>query len=381
MDAARAVADADDDVISELVDHHLVQVTDAGTERRFRLLETVREYAYELLGSRREAAEAALVDWIVDLVAGTDLDVGPGTQVVKLGRLDAALDSLRDTLRHASRDPDPSRELAIASGVWRYWLIRGHLSEGRAILEGILERRGLVETTAGVRTARGAASLAYSLGDVERASLLGDAVLEAAQRVGDPLELVHAHNLVGVVAQGRGEYDRSERHHLEGIRIAESIGAIALAGRSSANLGAAYLDTGRLDEARERFTAVLALRLPEGLSEGIGFAYLNLGEVELEAGDLGEAESHYRAAVEAFTAVGFGSRVANANQGLAAVEVRTGRAASAARRLGEAARILGDVGWGGDGTGIVPKAIELARADLGDETFERLFQEGAAAAG
>ena len=136
LDAARAVAAAHDDVMTELVDHHLVQVIDVGGERRFRLLETVREYAYELLGARRERAEAALVDWIIEVLAGTDLDMLHATQVEMLGRLDAALDSLRDTLRHAARDPDPTRELAISSGVWRYWLIRGHLTEGLAILEG-----------------------------------------------------------------------------------------------------------------------------------------------------------------------------------------------------------------------------------------------------
>ncbi len=265
-----------------------------------------------------------------------------------LGRLDAALDSLRDTLRHAARDPDPTRELAISRGVWRYWLIRGHLTEGRAILDGILERRGLVATTAGVRTARGAASLAFSVGDLERASTLSGEVLAAALQVGDPVEVVHAYNLAGAVANGREDFRAAERHYLEAIRIGEAIGQLGIAGRSVANLGESYLDQGRLAEARVRFEAVLAQRLPWGPSEGLGFAHLNLGEVELEAGDLEAAEAHYHAAATSFEAAGFRSRLANACQGLAAVEARTGRAASAARRLGIAATILGEIGSGGD---------------------------------
>jgi predicted ATPase len=378
MDAAHAVAGADDDVMSELVDHHLVQIVGDDGGRRYRLLETVREYAYELLGAQREVAEAALVDWIIDVVAGTDLDIGPGTQVAKLGRLDAALDSLRDTLRHAARDPDPSRELAIAGGVWRYWLIRGHLAEGRAILDDLLVRRGLVESTVGVRAARGAASLAYSMGDVERASALADEVLVAALRVADPVEVVHAYNLAGVVANGQLEYDAAERHYLEAIRVADGIREVLLASRSAANLASSYLDQGRLDDARDRFEAVLELRRPQGLSEGLGFAHLNLGEIELEAGDLVASEAHYRSAAASFEAVGFGSRLANAYQGLAAVEARTGRADSAARRLGVAATMLGEVGWGADGTGAASAATEAARQHLGDATFERLFGEGAA---
>jgi predicted ATPase len=44
LDAAEAVCGATPDTLAELVDHSLVQVSEQ-PERRFRLLETVREYA------------------------------------------------------------------------------------------------------------------------------------------------------------------------------------------------------------------------------------------------------------------------------------------------------------------------------------------------
>ena len=78
--------------------------------------------------------------------------------------------------------------------------------------------------------------------------------------------------------------------------------------------------------------------------------------------------------------MGFRGRLANAYQGLAAVEARTGPPPSAARRLGTAAAILGETGWGGDGTAVAATAIETARKALGDEAFERLFREGTAQA-
>ena len=64
MDGAEEVAGADDDAMIELVDHNLVQAIDVAGERRYRLLETVREYAYELLGERRAGVEigAGVVD-------------------------------------------------------------------------------------------------------------------------------------------------------------------------------------------------------------------------------------------------------------------------------------------------------------------------------
>jgi hypothetical protein len=44
-----------------------------------------------------------------------------------------------------------------------------------------------------------------------------------------------------------------------------------------------------------------------------------------------------------------------------------------------AATMLGDANWGADGTPLAPAAIEAACETLGDETFERLFREGAGA--
>ena len=376
LEAAAVVAGAHDDDVLGLVDHHLVQALDIGGVRRYRLLETVREYAYELLEPRRAAVESAFVDWMLALVRAADMnDARP--RHAQLPMLDAEVDALREALRIVQADEDSARELALAAGVWRYWWIRGTLAEGRAVLDGILERRGVVATQDGARAVRAAASLAWSMGDRDRARSLAMQALETAERIGDPFELHTAHNLLGVLTGGLEDFDTSERHHLEAIRLAEVHDLGELVFTSRLNLGVTYLDAGRLDDARAELELVLDHRRDEGLSEGTGFVHLNLGAVEFDAGDLTKAESHFAGAAAAFRAVGFTTRLANALQGLAAVEARTDRAETAARHLGSAASMLGETGWGADGTSLAPGAIDAARSALGDERFEELFQEGA----
>jgi tetratricopeptide (TPR) repeat protein len=216
------------------------------------------------------------------------------------------------------------------------------------------------------------------MGDNERAVALAEIALDAAVDVGDVVDQLSAHNLLGVMAYRRGQLQEAEDHLGDAIRLAESSGLHELANTSRLNLGAAYSEAGRLDDAREHLRAVLHDRLQEGLSEGVGFAHLNLGETEYAAGELAIAEEHFTAASEAFRAVGFKARIANSLQGLAAVEARTGRAESAARRLGSAAALMADTGWGADGSDLVPAATSAAREVLGDEAFDRLFSEGAA---
>jgi non-specific serine/threonine protein kinase len=292
-------------------------------------------------------------------------------------QLDTEVDNLREALDIAARDELPNRELAMAAGVWHYWLHRGHVAEGRLRYEAILSRRGLVPIRAGIRTARAAASFAWSLGDYERSSELGHAALDAAREVGDLLEQSAAHNLFGVLANVQHEAATAETHLVEAIRLAELDGNVDAASMPRLNLGVAYLEAGRLDEAREEFQALLDYRRSEGLNEGLGLAHINLGEVEFAAGNLAAAEAHFSAAAEAFRAIGFKARLAGALQGQAAVEARSGRAESAAMRLGAASALLADTGWIGDGLPLEAPATIAAREVLGDEAFDRLFGEGA----
>jgi predicted ATPase/DNA-binding SARP family transcriptional activator len=379
-DAAWIVAEADDDTLGSLVDHHLVQTVDVGDERRFRLLETVREYADELLGERHATVGRAFIGWMRDLVDVSDFNALVAVKPAALDRMEAEIDNLREALRLASADPDPSNELAIAAGVWRYWWIRGHLAEGRAILEEIVARRGPVATRDGVRALRATASLAWSMGDREAGSAMGKRALELATEVRDPFETISVHNLFGVMATSDRDHALVEHHQREAIRLADLSGLTGLAMTSRMNLGATYLDAGRLDEARDLLQQVLEFRMFEANSEGTGFAHINLGEVEFDDGNLEAAEAHYMAAVDGFRRVGFRTRMANALQGLAAVEARTGRPEAAARHLGEASALLSAAGWGADGDGPAPTATAEARSALGDEAFERLFAEGVATA-
>jgi predicted ATPase/DNA-binding SARP family transcriptional activator len=379
MAAASAVAGADERAMEELIDHSLVHPHDLDGERRYRLLETVREHAYEALGSRRAETEAALVAWVRTLVREADFNVSG--RAISTERMDLAeheIDTIRDALRHAASDDDPTAELELATGMWRFWWIRGYVAEGLATLEDLLARRGLVPTRDGVRAIRAAASLAWTMDRIDRAQRLAAEALAAASGLGDAFEISSTLNLLALIAQAEDRHADSVELLGRAIVLAEAenleTGALKL------NLGISHLALGDVDTARRVFQELLALREPGGPSEGLGFARINLGETELQAGNLADAEVHYRAAAESFSRIGFHSRHANALQGLAAVEARTGRVDAAARHLGFAAGLLGPTGWGREGSDPADEAEAAARRGLGDEEFERCFAAGRAEA-
>src|SRR5262249_27540240 len=139
-------------------------------------------------------------------------------------RMDLEVDSIREALRHAARDDVPTRELAIATGTWRYWWIRGYLAEGRATSGDILARRGIVPTANGIRMARAAAALAWSMGDFDEASRLATEALASAKAVGEVTEELSAHNVLGVIHRSQGRLDDAEAQFSEALRMAEAQG-------------------------------------------------------------------------------------------------------------------------------------------------------------
>lgn len=118
-------------LLGRLVDKSLVHVEEAPGDRRYRLLETVRQYAAERLeeASEREAFERRHRDWYVELAESDPTPAGDLPASDRLRRLDLERDNLRAALASALAD-DPQLALRLAASLWRFWLMRGYLAEG-----------------------------------------------------------------------------------------------------------------------------------------------------------------------------------------------------------------------------------------------------------
>ena len=114
-----------------LIDKSLVQVEEGPGDRRYRLLETVRQYAAERLeeAGERAAFERRHRDWYVALAESDPTPAGDLPARDRLRRLDQERDNLRAALTSALGS-DPQAGLRLAVALWRFWLMRGYLAEG-----------------------------------------------------------------------------------------------------------------------------------------------------------------------------------------------------------------------------------------------------------
>jgi predicted ATPase/class 3 adenylate cyclase len=118
-------------LLGRLIDKSLVQVEGGSGDRRYRLLETVRQYAVERLeeAGERSALERRHCDWYLELAESDPTPAGDLPARTTLRGLDRERDNLRAALGSALvADPETALRLAVA--LWRFWLMRGYLAEG-----------------------------------------------------------------------------------------------------------------------------------------------------------------------------------------------------------------------------------------------------------
>jgi predicted ATPase/DNA-binding SARP family transcriptional activator len=376
LEAAEAVCGADVDTLAVLVDDHLLFRADAVGEPRFGMLETVREYALELLGSERVDVEVALAEYFskwADELRASATDEREWRGVVE--RLDPEVDNVRAALAAAAAWGDAEFQLRLAGPLWRYWWVRGPAGEGLEWIERVLAAGDGPATVARACALQGAAGLAWTRGDLARAKELARGAISVAVEAGSKWDEGSAHTVLGIVANTEGDRATARYHHERSLEISEELGIEPVV--EKLNLGVVALDAGDYEAAIRLLEDVLESHRRHERAAGIGFALLSLGRARYEFGDQKAARRDIEEARACFEEVGFRGQVASALQGLAAVEASESRFEQAARLLGQARRLLDDAGQSGDEFGALAVSTEAqARAALGDEAFESAYAAG-----
>lgn len=367
LDAAAAVCSADVDTLAALVDDHLVRRDDVLGEPRFGLLETVREYALEMLGDQRPQMEISLAVYFARMVD----EVVPTDSAAE--RLDPEVDNVRVALDAAGRSGDAELFVGLAGALWRYWWVRGSSGEGLEWIERALAAGDGPATPARARALQGGAGLAWSRGGAERAKELARAAIPVAVAAGATAEEISAHTVLGIVANDEGDRATARHHHERALELGDRIGIEPVVPRL--NLGLVALDSGDHESALTLFEDVLAAHRRTENIEGIGFALLNLGLVHRELGDHGASRRDFEEAHACFEKRGFRANLAYALQGLAAAEASDKRFENAARLLGRARRELDEVGspWDKFAPELISETEAQARTALGDEAFDAAY--------
>ncbi|MFI6477530.1 ATP-binding protein [Nonomuraea sp. NPDC050663] len=209
LESVEEICGCELDDLATLVDNSLVHRS--GT--RFVLLETVREYAAELLGPA-ESAEMGLrhLDWFVDLAERGDRELIGAGQRHWLALLVDEQDNLRRAIAHALELGDATRAQRITGALWRFWEMHGRLAEGRRWLELALDLPGESPPVVRGLAFKAAGNLARDQGDRASARESHGRALEMFEAAGFAPGVATSFNNLANILLDEGDHEAAAEH-------------------------------------------------------------------------------------------------------------------------------------------------------------------------
>ncbi|MGH2369402.1 MAG: ATP-binding protein, partial [Chloroflexota bacterium] len=373
------------DVIAALVEASLLQ-SEIGLDgtARYRMLETIREFAEERLVASGEA-EAVRTRHAAYFMAFAEryelaelLPDGDRARIL----LEAEHANLRATLAWLEAGAESGSLLRLAATLGHFWAGLGYYQEGRDWLERALRH--------GEAAAADRAKALVALGMIhcyQGANREAETRLTEGQAgcraLGDALHAALALIGLGALAIMQGDHGRGAALLEEALAAAQGVAdrrlAGILAGRVSINLAVAPRATGQYALAAARLEEALRLEREAGYTEGIILALGDLGNLARDQDDYARALALYREAL----ALGRdhpGTRVViEVIEAVGIMAAAVGQAERAARLL-SAARAQRDrlglrYGVREDQVALA-QAVAAARATLGEEAFATAWATG-----
>ena len=374
-DAAAAVCDATAplDDLGRLQARSLVFSADSGEEMRFSLLETLREYGRDRLNAAEEQALGGRhARFFLGIASEAEAHLRGPRQAEWLARLDRDADNLRAALAWC-REHDGHLGLELAGALWRFWMMRGHLTEGRAALAGMLAQAMCGETDPALRGKawNGAGVLAYYQGDTAQARECYEKSLALMTQADNAEGIAVALNNLGLAAENGGDYAAAEGFYQKSLALFQRLGDSQRLAGSLCNIGNMLYYQGKFAQARPLYEESLALRRALEDGQGIVISLGNLANDLFRLGDRAAADLMRESLVRA-QELGDRQRAAVAGHCLglyAAADCDWAAAALHARESLSEFQALGDR-WGmagglesaavlAAGRGLVPRAAQL----------------------
>jgi predicted ATPase/DNA-binding SARP family transcriptional activator len=353
LDAAEAVCGARGldvfETLASLVDKSLVRPLRRPTgEPRFAMLETIREYAAELLEASGEAESLRrrhceqLLARVEEAAAAWHAGADPHESLFLI--LDQEHANLLAALTWAATAGELELEVRLATAARWWWVVQGHLSEGHRFFDGLFERtvggpkelraqalvqgtifpfrqgdlgltadllqesldlyRELEDEEGIARSTAELGGVAIAEGDLGRAAELYAAVVPLFRKQGHVGRMAASLGNLGTIAHMQGDYATAVVYHAEAAELAKSSGDIDGAAVNLHNLARSELALGRAGPGLEALRKSLAIARQLGYREVIAYCLGGLAEVAMIEGDAERAATMLGASEQLFREIG-----------------------------------------------------------------------------
>lgn len=337
------------DLLSALADKSLVELEpETLGEVRYRMLETVREYAADRLAEAGEAArlQQRRRDYVVTKVERA-ADVGmarvaaPWSATVEVfQRFDLEAANIREVLGDCLAAGDAGSGLRICTAARPVWLVRGALAEGAGWYDSLLALPAASTLPGSVRGPAlvGRAQLALASGS-DRAAAMAEASLAACRAARQQYWVATALNLVTEIALHAGELDHAASRADEALLAAREAGDKWNEAYALGTKAAVAARQGKLDNAQRLAAESLVIMRDIRQLWGAARTMLGLGDLALLRAEPDAARDYYTEALGILREVSARPEIARCLAGLGRIALGQGDATAARHHLNESLQL------------------------------------------
>jgi predicted ATPase/transcriptional regulator with XRE-family HTH domain len=312
LDAAERVApDRGDafELIARLVDKSLViHASAAGEPTRYRLLETIRQFAAERLAADGETAayRERHARYYLTFLENAEAFVEGPEQVSWLNRIEEDVDNVRAALDWCVEADNAALGF---HGAWCLavlaWL-RGYLKEIDRRFLTLLNLPSAAQAPADLRAKASLAAgyVAFYRGQLARAHGLIEGALNTFRALDRPRETGQALVWLGLVVDAEDQRNRALACHEEALAIFRQLGDPFWIARAATNVGRCLRRMGQYGRATGYLEEALALRRAIGDARGVANTLHHLSDRYEMTGDFAEARRHAEEALTIAQSVG-----------------------------------------------------------------------------
>lgn len=368
------------ETLEQLRIESLVLATEVGGEMRFRMLETIREFASELLPENERALLAQQhADYFV-MFAEEAAPYLVGADVVHwMGILDMERDNLRTAFDWCCRSEQPGKTgFRLMNALWRYWVCRGYFAEGRERYAAILQHtQAQPPSVERARAFVSAGLLAFHQDDYTGARTLFEEAVRLSEQIEDQASIVYARSNLGTALLRQGELHQARAIYEQHVAFHRAANAKVAVASDLNNLGVVACMLGDYAVARSCFEESLQIHRTTGDRWYIATTTGNLGQVAEELGEYAEAQKWHEESLAIHREMNNRSGIGMALGNLGTLALRQGEfqkgiplvqeALTLFRELGQKRNIaiaLGNLGCVEECLGNVAQAIEIQKECL-----------------
>ena len=283
------------DRVASLLDKSLLQrIEEEGGELYLRVLETIREYGQEVLAAsgEMEATQYAHATYYLRLIEVAERELEGPQQIVWLERLEHDYDNIRAAMRWSleqARAEEPGNSIVnggslamrFGGALQRFWIIRGHVTEGRTFMEEALACSSGIAGPVRAKALKAAARLALVQGDYQRGEVLCEESLVLYRELGDTAGEAFSVYLLGIVAWRKGHSASARELSEKALTLSRAVNDRELIASSLFQLAYMASYQGAYTSACDLYAENVALNRELGNKRGVVQTLFSLAQVLL----------------------------------------------------------------------------------------------------